>query len=248
MKRILSLLALSGLLVAGGCEQDEKIVTEKAWETWVPHYIRNYQEVEFGAFANTCAIYLMEINNHGGYGIGSSYFYELAERHGDLYYPYEVWKEEQQKKQEPALTGPRPIADLPSYTYYIVPDLNAVTITADTDWGETHPAGTSLNELFTVSGFTHAYDFIRNGYKSDDSSQIQEKPLSEIKTGNLWCLQSGDFYSIPYSILTFQPTTQALPSNSRFTLILTTYEGDEIVIPVLSQEEYEARYGQKEDE
>lgn len=68
-------------------------------------------------------------------------------------------------------------------------DIAGVEITSDVAWGESYPAGASLNDLFSVEYFSYA-PFIDSGYADEAKPDYVEKPLPMLRDDDLRLLAS----------------------------------------------------------
>ncbi|MBR2947814.1 MAG: hypothetical protein IKC17_04415 [Bacteroidales bacterium] len=98
--------------------------------------------------------------------------------------------------------------DLSEYTDCSTPsalidEIVSIVITSDVDWDETHPSGTSLNDIVRV-GFASHYPYIQSGYDSKycvydgtDKFYSEIKPIVELEDNDLVLLDTNsslDFY------------------------------------------------------
>lgn len=114
---------------------------------------------------------------------------------------------------------------LPENEVFLALDFAGVGIVSDADWDETHPAGASLADLFNYRTNTY-YPFIRQGYQPFRGSLVRNlsNPLTAFQKEDFRCLRGGTFMSF---YTTQRPTADA---THRFTVTLTTDEGQEIVL------------------
>jgi len=85
------------------------------------------------------------------------------------------------------------------YNESYICDIESINITAETDWDDSHPAGTLLNDLVKINGHSY-FDFIKNGY-ADYRGQIFEHPLSDINKNGIKCLAYSVGLGIQFSSL-----------------------------------------------
>ena len=85
------------------------------------------------------------------------------------------------------------------YNESYICDIESINITAETDWDDSHPAGTLLNDLVKINGHSY-FDYIKNGY-SDYRGQIFEHPLSDINKNGIKCLAYRVGLGIQFSSL-----------------------------------------------
>lgn len=105
-------------------------------------------------------------------------------------------------------------------------NLVSIEITSNADWDETHPAGTSLNDLFeiTLNSFT---EYMRNGYAFRESSGQPDpvirgarriiKPVSELTPDELAIIQSDPSFAVR--------STPTLAEEHTLTFTLTNTDG-----------------------
>lgn len=78
----------------------------------------------------------------------------------------------------------------PSYSIYpfaCFEIINRVSVTSDNDWDTEHPAGSLLNDIFTITYYTH-YPYIINGYTGEHITEVT-KPLSELQDDEMKLIQ-----------------------------------------------------------
>lgn len=241
MKKILFIAVCAAVLCGCGKENNEN-------KTQIPHFICCYENVALVAewecyepdHIVLCVKTRGKYEHYCHVGANLEKFKELAERHGDLnykggfhygkydfYYISDELSGSSDSKPEVLLSK----------------DFEAVNIVADKDWDDTHPAGASLNDLFEFS-VDNCYKYIENGYtgvqeyKEEDvfpgalpliyryAARIS-KPVAELQSGDMWCLYG--YYIITFSL----PAAVEYPQSDEefvFTVTLTTYEGEEIVL------------------
>jgi hypothetical protein len=98
----------------------------------------------------------------------------------------------------------------------------AINVTSDADYDNDHPAGSSLNDIFTLCGRSNQ-TYIDGGYIETDECYI-EKNLSEITAEDLIFSTSGSHYSVGIAGLRLD----ALPTLSKvhnFTITVTFERG-----------------------
>lgn len=229
-------------------EDDNTKTTNTNQEAMIPHYILSYEACAFGLntyIGSDDLIHLdvvhsenndkCSITDDGYYFFDSDQsgdkFMALARKHGDMSYAG-IPKRLSDNKPEDADTwwgdnnpdsAPRPLAY----------DINAIEIISDADWDATHPAGTSLNDLFAISA-KNAYYIITNGYKPygipDDGFILYpiDKPVKEIVEGDLWCLWDARSDNGIIRLSTDKHPTEA--NNHTLTVKLSLDNGKEIII------------------
>lgn len=62
-----------------------------------------------------------------------------------------------------------------------------ISITSDSDWSAYRPAGTLLNDLFTITYYTY-YPYICNNYTGEDITEVT-KPLAELQEDEMKLIQ-----------------------------------------------------------
>lgn len=105
---------------------------------------------------------------------------ELCLKHGDVSYI-------RRNKRVPLEAG---------FISSITPDLSAISITADKDFGPGYPAGKELNDLFEVR-FISLNEFVQSGYPSDNSPFAGPglwKPLSIVTPEDLVLITPGSMW------------------------------------------------------
>ena len=85
----------------------------------------------------------------------------------------------------------------------LIDEIVSIVITSDVDWDETHPSGTSLNDIVRVAFASH-YPYIQSGYDSKycvyngtDKFYSEIKPIVELEDNDLVLLDTNsslDFY------------------------------------------------------
>jgi len=147
-------------------------------------------------------------------------FWDLAVKHGDLYY------DTVDCPDRPTLTCNS--TRTPETPFVWAKDIDRIDVVSDADWDAEHPAGTSLNDLFTIEcrSFYHyiacGYKFL-SGYYGGHDELIAGKRLSEIQQGDLWCVLNGDIILADCGL----PTKDMIHA---FTVTFTTDEQEKIVV------------------
>lgn len=85
------------------------------------------------------------------------------------------------------------------YNESYICDIESINITAETDWDDSHPAGTLLNDLVKINGHSY-FDYIKNGY-ADYLDQMFEYTLTDINKNGIYCLAFGIRLRIQFSSL-----------------------------------------------
>ncbi len=85
------------------------------------------------------------------------------------------------------------------YNESYICDIESINITAETDWDDSHPAGTLLNDLVKINGHSY-FGFIKNGY-ADYLDQMFEYTLTDINKNGIYCLAYGVGLGIQFSSL-----------------------------------------------
>lgn len=94
-------------------------------------------------------------------------FHPIAKANGDTGWDAEVRER---------LYGPWPV--------YIYPDVVRIDATSNQDYDDEHPAGTLLNDCFSLSFYT-AYEFINSGYKNEEQLVHKDILLSELTSQDM---------------------------------------------------------------
>ncbi len=89
--------------------------------------------------------------------------------------------------------------DHPSACFEVV---KKISITSDSDWGLRRPAGTLLNDLFTITYSTY-YPYICNNYTGNELAEVT-KPLAELQEDEMKLIQQSIYLNssvLPTGIL-----------------------------------------------
>lgn len=95
-------------------------------------------------------------------------FHQIAQENGDTGWDAEI--------MERNYAGQWPI--------YIYPDLVRIDVTSNQDYDDEHPAGTLLNDCFSLA-FSTAYEYISSGYKNKDQLVHKRILLSELTSQDM---------------------------------------------------------------
>lgn len=182
MKKILMILLLSlGGLILSGC------VIEEVWYEGIsPGFIGEYysvndrkSEIKVSVASGQLSVAIsagsVYTSVYDYIRNGDRKYYELCEKYGDLKPGGFLYRE----CMSPSwLMGRRYMGDYPVIGA-LVETISGINITTFYRWDEAHPAGSSLNDIFTIKYVTY-YPFIQSGWSLENPATLVEKPLSEL--------------------------------------------------------------------
>ena len=134
-------------------------------------------------------------------GIKAEEYLSIAERNGDMSYN-------------------RPADYDWDFRMAYADNFRSLHLTSDTDWDETHPAGTPLDDLIRIEASSYAA-YILNGYQGDEKNIIAKR-LDQIAPDELQVVHFHGFYTNPDFYFLTDPVTHGPHT---LTLTITTTDG-----------------------